>query len=440
MNVLIFLPLLLAQTLAVGRNIPWGSLPFQLGRLLWLAATALLVVLAVLRRLPRREQWGAWLHHRGALGTWAVLNFAYLGMSTVRFAPMGYEFPWFALIGAGLALAVLFLPGSARRPELLVGAAFGLNLVVLIGSILHFPVNPLRSDMLPVIQKGLDLWSAGSSPYSLFEMAGRTNRMGYLPGTLFMNWPAWALGLDLRWNTVLYRSAWMLLVWIRLRKTQSFGTSAAGALVWLALSPYMNFRHELYFEGFILGLVLLVLYPAAWVFLLPALVISRQWAWVMTPFWALTLVSNSWRTNLRRVLLLGGASLALVGGLVALLYSSTSFGEVWKVIFWFQGAVQSTEYPGDYGLTFSPVFYALGISGWQQRVQGLIVLVFLVLAFRDRANSRRVLAWSASAWAFFLLLNGHYWLYFWNSLLVYLAVLELDAQAPEITRVTQATS
>jgi hypothetical protein len=269
------------------------------------------------------------------------------------------------------------------------------------------------------------LAARGASPYSIFELAGRTNRMGYLPGTLFMNWPAWAVGLDLRWNTVLYRIAWMLLIGAHLRRTRSLNSPAGLAFVWLFLSPYINFRHELYFEGFILGLVVLVLYPNWSVLLAPALIVSRQWAWVMAPFWAITITFGSGRLSFRKPLQASVASIAVVAGLVTLLYSSTSFEELWRAIFWFQGAVHSPAYSGDYGLTFSPIFYWLGIAEWQQRVQASITLVFVILALRDRDRPHQVFRWSVLAWVLFLQLNGHYWLYFWNSLLVYLATLEM---------------
>jgi hypothetical protein len=85
----LFWLLLLAQTLAVGKNTPWGALPVELGRILWVGASAFVLLLFFLKRLPSPNGFRS----RAALITWTTLNFAYLGMSAFRFAPMGYEFP-----------------------------------------------------------------------------------------------------------------------------------------------------------------------------------------------------------------------------------------------------------------------------------------------------------------------------------------------------------
>ena len=137
--------------------------------------------------------------------------------------------------------------------------------------------------MLPVIKMGLDRLKSGLDPYHPFIIFGSTKDiMGYLPGTFFLNWPAWALGLDLRWNTVFYRAIWMLLIWRAEKKEPKI--TRLTLLHYLALSPYLNFRHDLYFEGFLLIIVVYFLYPKLRPLFLSLGVFTRQWFWILSPF------------------------------------------------------------------------------------------------------------------------------------------------------------
>lgn len=424
LNSVIF-SLLIAQSFAVGRSLPWGLLPFDLGRLFWFFLTIGFVLGIFLRKTAWVGCFAGLTLKSWALRAWLALNLVYLWMSYSRFRQMGYAFPWLPV--AAVCLGTLFIeraPGAKGWRGRLI-FAFAINLLILVGSIFHFPIHPLRSDMLPVIANGLDFWAGGVSPYEVFELAGRSNRMGYLPGTLFFNLPAWALGLDLRWNTFFYRVIWMFLVVRRLDLSKKPEKSSL-VWVWLALAPYFNFRHDLYFEGFILGVVALVLYPRLRFVLVPALVATRQWAWVLAPFWLLIECFGPTRRIVwKRVLVSVLAWAAIMALFVALLSGSTKFGDFWRVIFWFQKAVNSTQFSGDYGLTFAPLFYRFEVSSWLQKTQALVLGGCFLAAFKVRGDSARVLRLSALAWVLFTFLNGHYWLYFWNTLVVYLAALSI---------------
>lgn len=406
---LIFI-MLMMQTFAFGRSLPWSLLPGELGRWLWIMTTVALIIL-VLR--PYRGFWDRCVglfSTRSAMLLWVLINIPYMLFNYFRFRDLGYAFPWIPLCAL-----VVFLPAILSEKHRLLGA-FALNLSLLAGSIVHFPIHPLRSDMLPVIEHALGQWSHGLNPYDLFELAGRSNRMGYLPGTLFLHLPAWCLGVDLRWNTFFYRSIWMLLAWLAVARLNK-PDPAKSLLIFAALSPYMNFRHDLYFEGFILTAMIFVLFERGRALLLPFMVGTRQWAWVGAPFWALAQLKlgEGDKTRLRRWVAVTGGFFLITVILALMLWGRVSAKEFFRVIFWFQGAASSPEFGGDYGPTLAPLFFWLNLGTALQKVQAVVVGVLFVWAWRCRRDTEKVWSLGFTAWFFFLLLTPHYWLYFWNS-------------------------
>ena len=400
--------LIVLQNLAFGKHLPWDLLPFGLGRVLWGLLSVWLVAWIVRPSFPRPETVQTQSSRRIVLIAFALGNLVFAAFSYSRLGQFGYEFPWAHLVV--LAICIPWL----RADRLWV--SFALNLGLMLASIVHFPIHADRSDMIPVLKQGLDFWAQGLDPYSPFELSGRVNRMGYLPGTLFSQIPAWVADLDLRWNTVLYRAAWMFLVLRTVRK-QNWVESRPGviaALHFFALSPYFNFRHELYFEAFFLGFAVFVLIPRVRVWILPALILTRQWAWVMAPFLALIACSSEGRLRGRKVSQLFLSSVVSLGTVIILLRSG-SFQSLWQAIFWFQGYLVKPEFPGDYGVSFSPLFFWIGHPAWIQKLQVLFCLGMFGWAVKRGLDMSRLWRFAGLTWVGFLLLNTHYWLYFWIS-------------------------
>lgn len=130
------------------------------------------------------------------LGAWLatahnMLNFL---LPTVT----GWQQLWF---GAG-ALAWGLLAVRPLHPGLTLGLALGLGIGTRLLAIQQLPLDPLQSDMLPLVQRALDNLYAGQSPYALYLMPWELP-LTYMPVTWLAYLPADLLGLDLRFTNLL---------------------------------------------------------------------------------------------------------------------------------------------------------------------------------------------------------------------------------------------
>ena len=375
---LIALIALLAQNFGLGRTYPWALLPYGIGRWIWLAPTlGLLALLAEQAGLVRFG--GRWrkiaagceraLGHRAALIVLLAGNALFQIVNWNHFGRYGYTFPWTHL--ALLAAAAVYV----RRDRFWLSCA--LSLALLIASIVHFPLDVERSAMLAGVQSAWTDLALGRNPYAMARPLdnGFMVVMPYLPGTFFSHAPAWILGLDLRWNQFCWRALWMPAVAMALARLPAQSPWRTVAHVFV-LNPYFNFRHELYYEVFF---VLIVAYHAwpRWRWLgLPALVWTRQWAWVLAPFLALDWlgVRNQrpepgkgrpgaqgrldWRGAGRQAAWLA-AGMALVSGAFIL--------ALWPITTWAAFTARTLGFVGrsspfEYGLTLGPVAARLGLT------------------------------------------------------------------------------
>ena len=345
--------LLIFQSLAFGKSLPWDLLPFELGRWAWLVLTLGFLFWLVYFQSPLDENIFEWLLKRKFLVCWTLLNYVYIAYNGFKFHSLGYEIPYFLVIC--LSLSMFYIDETRLELSLFV------NLMILFFSIIYYPINVDRSDMLPVITKGLDNWSTGKSPYEEFVLNGLPKTMGYLPGALFMHFPAWILGLDLRWNNFIYRAAWLSFLCYQTKKNCRSDLKAT--FHYLALSPYINFRHDLYFEGYLLLLSLYFSLVRLRFLSLPLMALTRQWAWVLSPFLILNELKPLGPENCFRKILGFGIGTLFVGGLfIELLTANTSLNFFLEKIFWFNKAYQSEAYGGDYGFGLSWLFYKLEIQ------------------------------------------------------------------------------
>ena len=410
--------MLVFQVLGFGRTLPWSVLPLGLGHFFWMVISVGFLVWLKKPGIIKSDTILNLAARRFSLMGFALFILPFLAFDVFRFSHFGYGFPTAHLII--LSVIVPFL----RRDRLWV--SFLLSLLLLVASIIHFPLHPDRSDMLPVIQTGLDFWGAGKSSYSIFQMGDRTNFMSYLPGTMFFHLPAWWMGMDLRWNTVFLRLCWMLLILFVLKRRHFWAerNGVMTALHFFALSPYLNFRHDLYFEGFFLLLVLFMVVPKRRWLWLPLMIWTRQWSWVLTPFFLGAQILQKRRIDGQTALKCIAGLLGVIACFLVLLKQST-FSEFMHATFWFQDVITKPEYSGDYGLTLAPVFYAVHISTVLQKLQGIIALILFFLALRELKKKQRTdwLRWAGCCWVWFLMLNPHFWLYFWLSPALYFTLL-----------------
>lgn len=159
-------------------------------------------------------------------------------------------------------------------------------------SISSFPLNPQRSDMLPLLDAANYSLAAGANPYHRYTLPSGTVFLTYLPATLLAYLPATRLYLDLRLINLACDLALALLLYRSLARPHR----PAGAILlglWL-LSPYLLYRHDLYTPPHWLALIaaLLLLHrrrvrAAALLFGLS--IAMSQFSWVLFPFFLLHL-------------------------------------------------------------------------------------------------------------------------------------------------------
>lgn len=405
--------LLLFQTLGFGKTLPWGVLPLGFGHWIWLLASLFMV--GLLFNLNRQGSSRVFekLEGRLALRVWVFFNLIYLGFTFFKFRDLGFRFPWIGLIL--IIIAGIF--ADPRKPvrSILFNSSF------LVASIFDYPVDLFRSDMIPAVSEALRNWSESGNPYLPGISQGHPVSYGYLPGIFISHLPAWFLGIDLRWNSFLYRCLWLVMLHHLVMKSKR--KDAALAFQYLAFSPYLNFRSDLYFESY-LFLLVAFFQSAPWRFVaLPLMIITSQWSWLLSPF----LLLNDWFQNrkdrlhlLLKYLAGGAATLTL---LALILWDRDAWPQMIKTVFWFQKVVGDPNFPFDYGLNLKFLFLKSGILGWMQKVQFLVFLILLSVSVLTKGNREGILQWALVSSVLFIMLNGHYWLYFWNPVIVFSVIL-----------------
>ncbi len=383
--------ILLAQNLGLGKAYPWAMLPWDLGRWIWIVvsvgALALFAEQAGLVRLGARwerirleaERIAG---HRAVLVALILANALFAVVSWNHFQGFGYQFPWLHLIVLGACIPFV------RRDRFWLSCL--VSLALLAASIVHFPLDIGRSDLLPVVRMTWDKLATGTSPYIFQSFApdGHESSMPYLPLTFFSHAPAWVLGLDLRWNQVLWRLLWMLAVGMALARLKN-GSPWRTVAHLFVLNPYYNFRHDLYYEVFLAGVVAYQAWPR-WRWLsLPALMWTRQWAWVMAPFLGLDWLAVreqapgagsggrplDWRNVARQAAWLALGTALVSAAVVLALAPTTTVAMFLRSVFIFQDFVKF-----DYGLALGPIAQKLGAMDALLPLQAILVVALGLLA------------------------------------------------------------
>ncbi|HSU18481.1 MAG TPA: hypothetical protein VLI45_01945 [Acidobacteriaceae bacterium] len=181
-------------------------------------------------------------------------------------------------------------------------------------SIWSFPLTYLRSDMLPVINAADQQILRHASPYALLHLGTRIYAFPYLPGMLVAYLPFAAMHIDLRLGSLVYMLVTVLLIVLEARRPHQLQVIALLAV--FLLSPFLQYRHELYIQPHWFALILAIVFMrrsrfgwAAFVFGISMAV--YQFSWILFPF---VLLNAYWRRRWPEA-----AKLALLGGIGALL-------------------------------------------------------------------------------------------------------------------------
>ncbi len=406
-----------------------------------------------------------------------VANLIAFGYTYFRFANLGYQKPWLHSLITVAALGVGYQ--YRKQPKTLVKIAIYSHLAFFLASVWSFPLAPERSDMLPVIERAWQSLLAGHSPYEVLTVGTRTdNRMPYLPGTWLSFFPSALLHIDLRYSSLLWKFLLGLLVTLKLKRVNSPSVLIMALLFFL--NPHLNTRHDLYFDFFLL-LIFLIFSSALQIessryrklILLGIAVLTRQWSWVIAPFILVGELKNSQLTTPPKPAQAGskkktifqvalpfmfGSAVILIPSAL-LLNNNTTISEILESIFAFQNSTMLDSFRPEYGLSFMALLHRLNIGRLQ--MQGLqlaaLVAIFFVfikaqfktltcqLSYQKRSPQQLApirpevkldhLSYSLLALCLFILLNPHFWSYFWLTPLTALlaSAMSIESSLPSNT-------
>ena len=230
-----------------------------------------------------------------------------LAFEVVSLAGMVYERRHFARFGYGFtpvaAMALTLLCGLVALYAIVRKTSAGVlaTVAVLYASglafaVACFPLNYLRSDMLPVI-----IWADGRlighlNPYVTMHVGARVYDFPYLPGMLLAFLPAIAVHLDVR---IISMACCLLIAAVLYFSAHEQQRMMAATLIGVfLLCPFLQYRHDLYLEPHWLvltaSIVLLRYRRYGWAALLFGVSMALyQLSWVLFPF----LVLFAWRRH-----------------------------------------------------------------------------------------------------------------------------------------------
>lgn len=342
-----------------------------------------------------------------------------------HYSDMGYRLrPVVATILLGSSTLALVLAYRHVSAVSLFCGALACYLASMSTAILSFPLNYLRSDMLPVI-----VWANTNllhhiSPYTTMYVGARVYDFPYLPGMLLAYTPAVALHLDLRIVTTLCVATSVVLIFFA--AATEFRLQVAALLALFLTCPYLQYRHEIYNQPHWLSLVVVFVLMQRRRFVMAALAFGvsmaiYQFSWIMFPF----LLLNAWR---RRGWLETG-KLATAAAVAAL----SVVGPFLRSAF----ARISSNTVGQWGLRTHADAEPINLSYWLTflvspghllRVQALLLVgIFLYCCMRDRCRTfADTLRWMLIGVTTFILLNvlvdGYFYLMLLIPLLIYTCV------------------
>ncbi len=302
--------------------------------------------------------------------------------------------------------------------------AYGLVQVL---TIISFPLNPNRSDLLPLIAGADTNFLHGLAPYTNYTLESGTLPLTYLPGTWLAYLPVVGLGGDPRLLNLLLVVASLLLVYYG-----SAPASPAKALFMLsifAFNPYFQYRHEIYYAP--LWLMLAACFGLlnrrkpllALVFLAFAITMT-QFAWIIAPFILGHIFKTyRWRTAAGSCLIISAICTVIIGPFI-----------LWTPEAFFYGVLTHWNESNSFSARTANLSYFVSkiISVRNlQIVQAVVVLSVLALSAGRLKSLGECLKWAIVALTLFIIFNILIWSYFYLTIiwLLILASLTLGKEA-----------
>lgn len=317
-------------------------------------------------------------------------------------------------------------------------AVLGVNVILMLLPIAHFPITANTADLLPIIDRQLEASSAGQNIYQYYLLDnGVTTQAVRQPGTTFSFWPAYAAEADLRWMSIIFTTLTGVILFLWLNKQTESNTTSywVGFLVislWLLL-PYRHARHDLYEPCYwlllTLALYLLQLRKLAHFSIIWGLSIFTQvWSWLFSPLVFIYLGKNyGWRKAVAYCALAG-----LIGGGLLALFILPDYRAYLEHVFGFYAGEISRQNYAETTMYLTPLIQLGNISNLLLPVQ--IICTLAVVAYATiRIKQFQSLIFSLIAVFFiFVQFNSISWNYMYINLLLLLAIIIInDTVLPE---------
>lgn len=390
--------------MAPGKTYPWSFIPGA--RFLWALAFFGVIYLAILQKHDGQWLWNLLLKSWVNWILWASNAFLFLFSWHHYKGSAGYRFPIAALII--IFVSAFLVPKILRQRQ--IGWLMALNFLLLLASMLHFPLSAERSDMLPVIHASLTQWKNNEGLYQLASVGKYETMAHYFPLCLMSHLPAFYLGIDMRWNTVLYRVLCFAILYPALKRNKNRDEVFGLSLLYF-MNPYLNFRHELYFEFYLLLIAAFWTYPVAQGALLSPMLLNRHFAILFTPFFGWQRLTEKENRNTFLKSLFVGLTVSSI-----LLWWFMSAGDWWR--YWesrnylSDSTGQAWYPPYDYGLSVTNVLRDLGVRKlglYLSAIAAVAAGLMAVLRLGYKTPVRFIVPIA------FLTIgsNFHFWNYFW---------------------------
>lgn len=339
-----------------------------------------------------------------------------------------------ALGAVGVLLALAATAGRWHGARLVLLLAVGVCLRVL--GLGVWQPDPNVRDMLPLVEAAGTALARGESPYALYAMQrGSVVPLTYLPGLWLLHELPRALGFTLRTTSLVADAAVVLSLWwaasgagpgdgLVRRRARSLALGLGA--VWL-LSPSVQWN-AIYAEPHPYWGVLALLFAATLrgrftlaAALLGLAIATRQFAWVVAPFWLLWAARElGFARALKPILVAGAVALGLLVPFVGADPDAFWFG----TLSWFAdyGPAHRTWFLERLG--FAGTFYAAELESWLIPLAAAVAVGGIALGFRSR-TPRALVGLTAATYTLVIMLCPVLWSSFYLDcfLLLSLAVL-----------------
>lgn len=357
-----------------------------------------------------------------------IMTLAVLMIENIRFQPFGYSLnvPLSMLIFSSVfVILITLLVKKKIKPVHLFAFTTIAYVMTYLLSILSFPLDPARSDMLPLMIDAIRSFIAGNSPYAYYLVNGNNLPMTYLPTLWIPFLPAGFFSFDPR----LINLACVVAAAAIIYRVSSNKVNASALMAVFLLCPYLQYRHELYLGVIWLYLAIVFYAIKKNNMILSTLLVaisacSYQLLWVVVPFYFIYIFKKCGM----KIFAVYVALFLAVCAVVILPFA------LWAPEPFIRGTVG--HWAGQaYVMAANLSTLAASFIGWGALhiLQSIIMLALLLLALKKTEIYADIYLWAAIALTLFIAFNTFIDAYFY--LIVFL-VLIMFALSVEKTRHT----